>query len=404
MNSKDWLKPMKLFFLSVLFFSFPVFASSYTEDSSAVYEILDKNGLTSIAVSDVSDSSGGRIVALYLQSLSIKTIPACIGKLTQLRVVRFENNNISHFPKEFAFCKKIREFNCASNKLSTFLSSQDTLLEITSAVFDQNSLTSIPEAVYNSSTLEKLSIRNNRVTDISPLSRCTALEYLYVDNNYIRSLPEDLGSLSKLEVLAVSRNQISRIPKSIDGCTVLRKLDCTSNRIHELPEQLFKCRMLVDLHISNNHIAKIPVQLGMLDSLRWLFADNNAIASLPESLSDLENLQWLSLSGNQIMNLPPSLTQLHKLKNLNVSSNRLSELPASFIKLTGLLMLNLDNNTLYSLPSGIDSLQHLSFMRAEKEYGTLTLHNNSLCNLEPEQKIWADRFSAGWEKQQRCKK
>ncbi|MBN1602128.1 MAG: leucine-rich repeat domain-containing protein [Chitinispirillaceae bacterium] len=394
---------MKLFFLSVLLLSFPVFAS-YSGDSSAVYEILDKNGLTSIAVSDVSDSSGGRIVALYLQSLSIKIIPECIGKLTQLRVARFENNNISRFPKEFAFCKKIRELNCAANKLSTFLSSQDTLLEITSAVFDQNILTSIPDAVCNSPTLEKLSVRDNRVTDISHVSRCTTLVYLYMDNNNIRSLPEDLGSLSKLEVLTFSRNQISYIPKSINGCTALRKLDCTSNRIHKLPEQFFECRKLVDLYISSNHIAKIPVQLGMLDSLRWLFADNNAIASLPESLSDLENLQWLSISGNQIMNLPSSIAQLHKLKNLNVSNNRLSELPASFIKLTGLLMLNLNNNTLYSLPSGIDSLQHLSFKRAEKEYGTLTLHNNNLCNLEPEQKKWADRFSAGWEKLQRCKK
>jgi Leucine-rich repeat (LRR) protein len=90
------------------------------------------------------------------------------------------------------------------------------------------------------------------------------------------------------------------------------------------------------------------------------------------------------------------------LKNLNVSTNKLSELPSDFNKLSGLQMLNLENNMLYTLPSGIDSLQQLSFKRAGKEYGTLTLSNNKLCNLDPAQKVWAEKFSNGWEALQHC--
>lgn len=392
---------MKRFLLLTLLYALPVF-SSYVEDSVAVRIILDKNGLSSIGVSDVSDSADGRIIALYLSSLSLKSIPDCIGTLTELRMLKMEKNSIQQFPKTIVSCKKLRELNCSFNRLSSFLSSKDTLPEIFSANFDNNNFVSIPDALLRSVTLQQLSMKNNKIYELSNISACTTLTYLHVDNNNIRSLPAAFGSLSNLEVFTVSRNQLYSIPASISQCHNLRKLDCTANRIKTLPEELFACRKMTDLYISSNQILKIPIQIGMMDSLRWVFADNNSLSALPEAVGDLLQLQWFSGAGNNLHALPPTICKLKHLSNLNLSSNKISELPVEFSTLRNLTMLNLSNNLLAILPPGIDSLQQFSFKRAGKEYSTLNLSNNILCNLEPAQKVWADKFAAGWEKTQRC--
>lgn len=392
---------MKHFLLLTLLCALPVF-SSYVEDSVAVRSILDKNGLSSIAVSDVSDSTDGRIIALYLSSLSLKTIPDCIGTLTELRMLKIEKNGLQQLPKTIVSCKRLHEINCSFNKLSSFLSSKDTLPEIYSANFDNNNFISIPEALLRSSTLQQLSMKNNKVVDISNAIACTTLTYLYLDNNSIRSLPQAFGSLTNLEVFAVNGNQLNFLPVSIGQCQRLRKLDCTANRIKALPEELFACRKMTDLYISSNNVLKIPVQIGMMDSLRWVFADNNSLSALPEAISDLVQLQWLSAAGNDLHALPSVIGKLKQLTTMNISSNKISELPVEFINLHNLTTLNLSNNLLTTLPPGIDSLQQFIFKRAGKEYSTLNISNNNLCSLEPAQKAWADKFAAGWEKTQRC--
>ena len=74
-------------FILILFLPLNSISQTYSDDSLAVRAILDSNGLDSIAVESVTDSSNGRITYFTTFNIVIFILPKEIGNLSKLEML-----------------------------------------------------------------------------------------------------------------------------------------------------------------------------------------------------------------------------------------------------------------------------------------------------------------------------
>ena len=155
--------------------------------------------------------------------------------------------------------------------------------------------------------LASLSVKDNRLTDISPLKTLRGLTNLYLDSNRI----SDLSAVSGLNLLrnfSVSNNQITRISSSyFSHCESLQRLELFRNQIVSVDDNCF----------------------SLLPSLTHLDLGNNKLRALNGSSlsSGCPLLQTLILSQNELTE-PPNPLRLPLLKNLWLNGNRIDKLSA----------------------------------------------------------------------------
>jgi len=125
------------------------------------------------------------------------------------------------------------------------------------------------------SALTELSLSNNQIADLKPLSTLTNLTFLFLDNNQITDI-KPLSTLTNLAYLYLDNNQI----------TDIKPLSTLTN--------------LTNLHLADNQITDLR-PLSTLTKLTFILLNNNSIADL-KPLSTFTNLTRLDLYNN------PSLT------------------------------------------------------------------------------------------------
>ena len=153
--------------------------------------------------------------------------------------------------------------------------------------------------------LTSLSVKDNRLTDISPLKFLRSLQNLYLDSNRISDLSA-VSVLREMRSLSASNNQLTRIPSSyFTGCESLQRLELFHNKIVSVDDSCF---------------AHLP-------SLTHLDLGNNMLTTLSgEALSrGCPLLQTLILSRNKLTE-PPCPLHLPLLKALWLNGNQIEKL------------------------------------------------------------------------------
>jgi Protein tyrosine and serine/threonine kinase/Leucine rich repeat len=130
-----------------------------------------------------------------------------------------------------------------------------------------------------------------------------SLEILNLSDNRLRSLPADLGQLTKLKVIFLSNNDFEAVPEVLADCPNLSMVGFKSNKIRVLGENV--------------------LPLGT----RWLILTDNQLAQLPKSIGQLQGLQKLMLAGNQLRSLPDEMAACQNLELIRLAANRLESLP-----------------------------------------------------------------------------
>lgn len=102
------------------------------------------------------------------------------------------------------------------------------------------------------------------------------LETLYLSNQQLKSIPDEIGILINLTILNLSDNQLKSIPKEI------------GNLIN-----------LTILNLSNNQLTNIPEDIGNLTKLEILdLSENQLTIGDFQFLAKLINLELLNIFGN----------------------------------------------------------------------------------------------------------
>ena len=226
-------------------------------------------------------------------------------------------------------------------------------------------------------TLTQFSARGRRISDLTGLEFATNLTLILNlrDNNISDISP--LANLTNLEVLLLEGNKISDI-SPLSGLTNLKTLDLGDNAISDL-SPLANLTNLKTLRLRNNVISDITPMVG-LTNLAYLWLDSNAISNI-SAVAELTNLTELYLAGNPIENasvLCPLLDQNPDLKVdieidcellVGVSADTdLIHIPLGAVKATALLQ---------NYPNPFNPETWIPYQLADDAFVTLTIHDES---------------------------
>merc|ERR1719453_776197 len=130
-----------------------------------------------------------------------------------------------------------------------------------------NLIATIPPEVFDSfRNARVLDLRKNALDTLpEEISRCAALEDLYLDENRLKALPELVGTL-KLRTLCCAQNKLQSLPQSISKLTTLRCLQVGDNLLGFVPD-LSELKELSQLFIHHNHFTRLPTGLHALKKL-----------------------------------------------------------------------------------------------------------------------------------------
>ena len=188
--------------------------------------------------------------------------------------------------------------------------------------------------------LAKLSLYNNGITDISPLSGLTNLTWLGLGHNKLSDNISPLSELTNLTTLSLGENRISDI-SPLSGLTNLTLLNLYNNQIIDI-SPLSGLDNLTTLHLSWNQLTDISPLSG-LDNLTSLYLGVNQISNILP-LSGLTNLTGLTLYNNQISDISP-LSELTKVRYWYLWDNQISDI-SPLSGLTNMWELDLHSNPL----------------------------------------------------------
>lgn len=126
---------------------------------------------------------------------------------------------------------------------------------------------------------------------------------LDISNNSLVSIPLAVFQLQSLKILNISQNRIDKLPipvptptkqrgfrrksansdELVYNCPVLEELYLHENRLDQIPDAIFKLPSLVTLVVSYNKLQQLPYSMWLAPKLKELNASFNLLKELPSS-------------------------------------------------------------------------------------------------------------------------
>lgn len=264
-----------------------------------------------------------------LTSLTVNGF-SIINEFPRLYALDLSNNELESIDElRFIESKKLEYLYLSNNKISNIsvLSKFDNLRIL---LLDNNKVSDV-SSLENMRFLHFLYLNNNCISDISSLNKLTNLKTLRLDNQETVK-GDGKSSLSNIDAL----ERITQLQYLYIQNNIIDDIDCLANK-----------KNLIVLNASNNHIQNINI-VRYLTELRFLNLENNDIYGTTVSVTNLFKLETLLLEGNNFTAgdyFSTHVNNLKKLVHLSISSSnegfKISDL--SFIE-------NMDNLIYLSIP------------------------------------------------------
>lgn len=97
----------------------------------------------------------------------------------------------------------------------------------------------------------------------------------------------------------LSNSNLSSVDLNIFDFNHLKELYLDENLLYQLPEQISKLTNLKVLSLSDNLLEKLPNSICELTQLEYLYLSGNKLQKLPKDIINLKNLRWLTLCDNE---------------------------------------------------------------------------------------------------------
>lgn len=156
-------------------------------------------------------------------------------------------------------------------------------------------------------SLKKLDLNSNSLTELPLALECLAptLDILFLSENKFEVMPEVIGKLNNLRMLSLRGNKLTELSSSNLPAASLVWLILTNNQISRIDPSVQDLKHLRKLMLSHNKITSIPAELGACSDLELIRLANNEISvPLPKDFLTLPKLAWISLAGNPIAHCP----------------------------------------------------------------------------------------------------
>jgi Leucine-rich repeat (LRR) protein len=169
---------------------------------------------------------------------------------------------------------------------------------------------SLPQEIGEMSSLEELTVSNNRLETVPPeVGKLSKLYLLELNDNALVDVPEEIGNLASLWFLRLENNKLQTINSGICKLLNISVLTLHYNRISEIPDEISSLTTLRSLGLDYNAISEVPITIGQMGALRRLSLCNNIIREMPPEIGQLRNLV-LRIGGNPVEFLPFNVARL----------------------------------------------------------------------------------------------
>ena len=230
----------------------------------------------------------------------------------------------------------------------------------------------------NKKQVHKLSLSMLQVSDVSPISRLTSLQYLSLNGTQISDLTL-LARLTKLQHLSLDITQISDLTP-LAGLTLLQHLSLNWTQISDLTP-LARLTSLRHLWLGGTRVSDLT-PLARLTSLFFLWLARTQVSDL-NPISCLTSLWFLLLDGTQVSDLTP-LARLTSLRYLSLGGTQVSDL-TPLARLTSLQRLRINDTEASDLTPlvGLTSLEYIDIERTRVSEMTFRKLSEALpdCNI-----------------------
>ncbi|KAM4602463.1 malignant fibrous histiocytoma-amplified sequence 1 [Polymixia lowei] len=130
----------------------------------------------------------------------------------------------------------------------------------------------------------RVDLQKNKLRQVSGISRLVHLTELNLSRNEMLEFPLEIRNLCNLERLYMNQNNIRSIPEDVfPHLGKLQVFKLNNNRLAVLPSDLNQCSSLTDLSLSKNCLQDLQPLVG-LHKLKELFVEKNQLTELPPQL------------------------------------------------------------------------------------------------------------------------
>ncbi len=119
----------------------------------------------------------------------------------------------------------------------------------------------------------------------------------------LTSVPEALWQLTTLQWLELSGNQLTSVPEALGQLIALQRLDLSRNQLTSVPAALGQLTALQGLNLSGNKLTSVPEALGHLaeaGTLRELFLHGNETLGIPPEILGPDLDQVYSMENRRL--------------------------------------------------------------------------------------------------------
>ncbi|MBR3896612.1 MAG: DUF4458 domain-containing protein [Bacteroidaceae bacterium] len=302
----------------------------------------------------------------------ITGIDEAIGKLENLEMLFIANAQIERLPKSIGQLSKLTDlelFNLPLTELDGTMfeglpelisvnmsglykmSSDDILAALEKLCLNcpnvqllyinDNKLATLPENLYRMSDLRLLDAAFNKITSVPSIQPIAPVQ-LILDFNKISTFPADFCGVDDMELFTCVANNLQQFPaflSNMEGGYAIEEIDLTTNKMHGFQEG-FRGIRVEKLSMAMNEMGKREGDKGVGEfprefadtksEINYLVLANNHIDTIRNAaLKDFYSLQALDCAGNNLKDLPNGFntTNLPNLSGVEFSYNQFREFP-----------------------------------------------------------------------------
>ncbi|KAL5701118.1 hypothetical protein ACHQM5_026492 [Ranunculus cassubicifolius] len=246
-------------------------STSDTDPDEKFIEDLSGNtwDLSDLKNSSATDDDDDSVKGLYVYKNIFNLIPRKIGKLNQLKKLKFFANEINLLPLEIGNLVDLEQLQLkvVSPEVSNLsLQKLKSLKELELSKVERSAFPLLFSEICELKCLKKLTLCHFEIKYLpSEIGELSTLEELDVSSNKLKNLPEEITRLDELRLLNVANNKLEGLPSGMSNLGRLENLDLSNNRLTSLGA--FELEHMKTLKVLDLQCNKIP---GCLEVPSWI--------------------------------------------------------------------------------------------------------------------------------------
>eukprot|EP00057_Strongylocentrotus_purpuratus_P005896 XP_011660370.1 PREDICTED: protein flightless-1 homolog [Strongylocentrotus purpuratus] len=226
------------------------------------------------------------LIYINFSDNKLEILPPQMRRLTNIQTLIFNNNPLLHSQlRQLTSMTQLQTLHLRNTQrnLTNIPPQLDALVNLADVDLSYNDLESVPDAFYSLSSLKRLNLSNNCITQLSAIDSWTRLETLNVARNKLTSLPPTLCKLISLKRLIISGNQIDfdGLPTGISKLVALEQFIAADNRLESVPEGICRCPKIKKLILTKNRLYTLPEAIHFITDLETLDVRDNPDLVMP---------------------------------------------------------------------------------------------------------------------------